>query len=133
MASPNSYSMDTNNTSYRYRTLVFPLFESVTLGAGQILNSDILIIADGGFESLHTIITGTGTLTLSYTCDNSNNDSNFAIPYVDNINVGTLVTSRSVSNKIEGISMIPSARKIFTATNSNGSSIVFSVYLDVIL
>ena len=133
MSTPISFYMDTDNSTFKYRAFVFPLFENITLTTGQSVSSLPLILVDGGFESLHTIITGSGTLTLSYTCDNSGNDDNFAIPYVDNIAVGTLMTNRVASNNIEGISMIPSARKIFTATNSNASPVTFSVYLDVTL
>ena len=118
MTSPNTFSMTTDNSSYQHKTVVFPLFVSVSLGAGQTVTSDIVIIADGGFESIHTIITGTGTLSLSYTCDNSADDSNFAIPYVDGINVGTLINNRTVSNIVDGISMIPSARKKFRHNES---------------
>ena len=115
-----------------WRSLVLPLFVSVTLAAGASSTTDPIIIADGGYESLHTIITGTGTLTMSYTCDNSNSE-NFTVPYVDGVNVGELVSSRAASNRVDGISMIPSARKKFTITNSGASDITVGVYLNIVL
>lgn len=128
---PQVYRMSDGNLAWE--TIVLPLFVNTVLEAGHSITSEDIIVVSGGYESLHTIITGSGELSLVYQCDNSNNNTNYADPFVDNSCVKTLINNRLASNQLDAISLVPSARKRFVATNNGLSSVTISVYLNVIL
>lgn len=117
-----------------WRTLTMKVLDGQSIAAGATFTTEALFLVDNGYSSLHTIMTGANTLLdVSYECDNSNVDANFAAPYVDGASVGALIVDMPAENNFFVLTLAPSMRKRFIFHNKGTGAAVVSAHLNMVL